>query len=114
MPETRVGASVSVYDTNGLVSNPKLWSGVANTDSNGAWAVDYSSAGFTAPPRVQATAVGPGASASAARNAGLSSAPTATTAAGIVTSPATISILGLLTVNLVSAGVPVHVVAIGS
>lgn len=106
-------AGALVYDSSGLVANAKIWSGRATTDANGAWSVDYSAAGFTQAPIVQATVVGPNATASGARNASLSAAPTQTGAAGIVTSPATISLLGLLTVNLVGAGTTVHVTAIG-
>lgn len=110
----RGGLRIASFFRNLLrLSKPKFWMGTATTDVNGAWSVNYAAAGFTSAPLVQATVVGPSASANGSRNASLSAPPTTTTAAGIVTSPATISLLGLLTVNLVGAGAVVHITATG-
>lgn len=110
----RGGLRIAAFFRNLLrLDRPKVWIGTATTNAQGVWAVDYTAAGFANAPQVQATVIGPNATAAGARNASLSAAPTATGAAGIVTSPATISLLGLLTVNLVGAGTVVHVTAIG-
>jgi hypothetical protein len=46
------GANIEVYTASGRVHKPvKFWLGDAVT-VKGAWTVDYSSAGFTAPPRI--------------------------------------------------------------
>ncbi len=101
-----------VTDSGGVVPNAKIWSGTATTDSNGAFSVNYSIAGFTQAPIVQATVIGPNATVSGARNASLSAPPTTTTAQGIVTA-ASGAVLGLLPIQLVGAGVVVHVTATG-
>lgn len=45
-----------LYDSTGFLSNaPKIWVGVVSATS-GFWTVDFSSAGFTSPPLVTATA----------------------------------------------------------
>lgn len=106
-------AGALVYDSGGLVANAKIWSGTAATDANGAWTVNYSAAGFTQAPIVQATVVGAGSNAAQTRNASLSANPTTTSASGIATSPATVSLLGVLSVNLVGSGAIVHVTAVG-
>lgn len=105
-------ADSPVYDSAGLVANAKIWSGTATTGSNGQFTANYSAAGFTEAPRVQATCIGPGATAGDARNASWTSAPTSTSATGIVTSPST-AVLGLIPLQLVGAGVVVHITAVG-
>lgn len=44
-----------VYNSAGLVTSPKIWYGTT-TVTSGAWTINYSSAGFTAPPEVFPTA----------------------------------------------------------
>lgn len=105
-------AGALVYDASGAVANAKVWSGTVTTDANGAWSANYSAAGFTQAPNVQANAIGPNATAGGARNASLTAAPTATAAQGIVTA-ASGAVLGLLPLQLVGAGVVVHVTAVG-
>lgn len=100
-----------VYNAGGLVANAKIWSGTVTTNASGVWTVNYAAAGFTGTPRVQATCTGPGATASDVRNAS-TTAKSATAASGICVAPA-LSVLGLITVSLVGAGVSVDVVAIG-
>lgn len=107
-------AGALVYNASGLVANAKIWSGTVTTNASGAWSVDYSAAGFSSAPVVQATVVGAGANAAQTRNASLSATPTTTGAAGIATTPATISLLGVLTVTLAPAGAVVHVTAVGA
>jgi hypothetical protein len=105
-------AGALVYDASGLVANAKIWSGTVTTDVNGAWTADYSAAGFTQAPIVQANAIGPNATAGGARNASLTAATTTTAAQGIVTA-ASGAVLGLLPLQLVGAGVVVHITAVG-
>ena len=104
-------AGALVYNASGLVASPKIWSTVVNTDANGRWSANYAAAGFTATPRVSATALGPGTTAADIRNADLT-AVSSTAASGIVSAPA-LSVLGVITVSLVGANVPVHIIAIG-
>lgn len=105
-------AGALVYDGSGLVADAKIWSGLATTGSNGQFTADYANAGFTTAPRVQATAVGPGSAVADARNASWIAPPSTTSATGIVTSPSS-SVLGIIPLQLVGAGVVVHVTAIG-
>lgn len=105
-------AGALVYDASGLVANARIWSGTATTNASGQFTANYTAAGFTEAPRVQATCVGPGATAGDARNASWISAPTTTGATGIVTSPST-AVLGLIPLQLVGAGVVVHITAVG-
>ena len=105
-------AGALVYDATGLVSNAKIWSGTATTGANGQFTANYSNAGFTETPRVQATCIGTGATAGDARNASWIGTPSSTSATGIVTSPST-AILGLIPLQLVGAGVVVHITAVG-
>lgn len=105
-------AGALVYDSGGLVVSAKIWSGRAVTDANGAWTVDYTVAGFTQAPNVQATVVGHNATVSGARNANLSAPSTTTSATGIVTA-ASGAVLGLIPLQLVGAGVVVHVTVTG-
>lgn len=105
-------AGALVYEASGLVASAKIWSGTATTNASGRFTADYTAAGFTEAPRVQATCIGPGAAAGDARNASWISAPTTTSATGIVTSPTT-AVLGLIPLQLVGAGVIVHITAVG-
>lgn len=105
-------AGALVYDSGGLVSGAKVWSGTALTNGSGQWTVNYAAAGFTSAPVVQATCVGAGLGASDTRNASLSAAPTLTGVSGIATAPA-LSVLGLITVQLAAANTVVHVTAVG-
>jgi hypothetical protein len=75
------------------------------------WSVNYAAAGFTSPPRVVANATAPGTNAADVRNVSTTTKNT-TGATGICTAPA-LSVLGLITVSLVGAGVSVDVVAVG-
>lgn len=111
-PGSQGPAGALVYDALGLVANAKIWSGTATTGSNGQFTANYSAAGFTEAPRVQATCIGPGATAGDARNASWISTPSTTSATGIVTSPST-AVLGLIPLQLVGAGIVVHITAVG-
>lgn len=89
-------------------TSPRVYRTRVTTDTNGAWTVNYASLGFTKPPIVQATCIG-GTTAASVRNASLSAAPTTTSASGVATAPAVLSILGVLSVTLAPAGTVVHV-----
>lgn len=105
-------AGALVYDASGLIASAKIWSGTATTNASGQFTANYTAAGFTEAPRVQATCVGPGNTAGDARNASWITPPTTTSATGIVTSPST-SVLGLIPLQLVGAGVVVNITAVG-
>lgn len=47
----------ALFDSNGEVdAKIKIWTGLVTTDSTGRLTVDYSSAGFTSPPKVSVSA----------------------------------------------------------
>jgi len=100
-----------VYDSSGAVSAAKIWSGTVTTNSSGVWSVDYTAAGFVAPPVIQANCTATGTTAADMRNAKTTTKST-TAASGIVVAPA-LSVLGIISVSLVGAGVSVDVTAIG-
>lgn len=100
-----------VYDAAGVMPAPKIWIGTATTNAYGQWTVDYSAAGFTGTPVVNATCIGPGTAAADIRNADVVTR-TATGATGKAVVPA-VSVLGLITVGLAGAGLTVMVQAIG-
>jgi len=64
---------VQLFDAAGPVTDAKVWFGTATTNASGQWSVDYSAAGFSAPPAVQATCVGLGLTAADVRNADITS-----------------------------------------
>ena len=102
-----------LYDSTGFVSNaPKIWVGVVSATS-GFWTVDFSSAGFTAPPLVTATAEA--ATGEAAKEANFASvenvATTTTTAKGRAMNSVSSTIL-FNTVNT-NATCKVNIIAIG-
>src|SRR5438105_2602164 len=106
-------AGALVYGASGLIAGAKIWKGTATTGSNGQFTADYSAAGFTVAPIVQATVIGPGAAVGDARNASWIATPGLSIATGIITAPNS-AVLGLIPLQLVGAGVVVHVTAIGS
>jgi hypothetical protein len=71
-----------VYTSGGAVASPKVWYGTVTSDASGLFTVDLSSAGFTAPPIVYATAQLSTATVQDRAWATLSGAPTSTTATG--------------------------------
>lgn len=104
-------AGALVYDSGGLVANAKIWSGTVTTNASGAWSVDYTAAGFTETPRIQATCFTAGTTAASVANA-KTAAKSLTAASGVVAVPA-LAVLGILSVTLAGAGISVDVVAIG-
>ena len=102
-----------LYNSTGFLSNaPKIWVGVVSATS-GVWTVDFSSAGFTAPPLVTATAEA--ATGDAAINANYAcvenAATTMTTAKGRASNSVSAGLL-VGTVNT-SATCKVNIIAIG-
>lgn len=113
-PAGSVGpAGALVYGSSGAISNAKIWKGTATTNSSGQFTADYSAAGFTVAPAVQATVIGSGSTAGDAKNASWTAAPGLNSATGIVTA-ASGAVLGLIPIQLVGAGVIVHVIAVGN
>lgn len=48
------------FDSTGaLTETTKIWRGLVTSDANGVFTIDYSSAGFTEPPRVEVSAESP-------------------------------------------------------
>lgn len=79
--------------------------------TNGAWSVSIASAGCSAAPfNVQTQAISSAATAAASVQSTVS-AISATTISGAVTAPATVSLLGVLSLTLASASATVHVEA---
>lgn len=93
---------------------PIFWTGRTTTDANGAWSINFSSAGFSAAPKVFAQAVG------ASDNRGDRvfaevTSTSATAAAGGCSRATSSSFLGLgTTLNNAPTGTAVDVLAIGS
>lgn len=106
------GAGSIYRQSSGLAATARVWVGTATTNASGVWSVDYSSAGFTAAPIVQAQPV---ASGTAAVNLSFANPQSisATACSGIAGAGAAVSLLGGLGVGLLGAGVTIHVVAIG-
>ena len=102
-----------LYDSTGFLSNaPKIWVGVVSA-TNGFWTVDFSSAGFTLPPLVTATAEA--ATGNAAGNANFAcvenAATTLTTAKGRAMNATSVGLLvGMANTN---ATCKVNIIAIG-
>lgn len=107
-----VGAGAIYKQSVGLSNGSKIWYGTATTNASGAWSVDYTNAGFTATPVVQAQPITTGV---AAANLMFATPQTvnSTTCSGIAGAGATVAILGGLGIGLLGAGVTIHVVAVG-
>lgn len=101
-----------VYNSAGLVASPKIWQGTVTTGANGVWTVNYSSAGFTSPPIVQATAQLSDANTENRTWATLNTAPTSTTAVGYTVRGDVVTGSGISVRNGLS-GITIHVVAFG-
>lgn len=103
----------TLYDSTGVISTtPKIWVGVV-TAASGEWTVNFSSAGFTAPPVVTATAEA--ITGSAAGNANYAcvenTATTKTTAKGRAMNATSAGLLiGMVSTN---ASCKVNIIAIG-
>ena len=89
----------------------KTWIGTTTT-TGGAWSVDYSSAGFTSPPIVVATAQLQDVDIFDRAFASLSSAPTTTNATGYSVRGSNMLILGS-SVRTAPDGTIIYVIAIG-
>ena len=109
---TGAAGSVPTYNSAGLVAGVKIWYGTATTGTNGVWSVNYSSAGFTAPPIVSPQPVS---TSNSSANAIVSSmtAPTTTGAAGGTYIANPVTLLGLLPLQTAGAGLTIQVIAIG-
>jgi len=78
----------------------------AVTSANGLWSASIASAGCSATPyNIQVQALGVDQTASGVRVANVSSA-SATSITGTVTQPATVSLLGILSLSLATTGTP--------
>lgn len=104
---------VPVYNSSGIVSGVKMWVGTATTNSSGQWSINYSSAGFTNPPLINPQAISTSNTAANTVSTSMTS-PTTTTVSGACYIPNAISLLGVLPLQSVGAGVTVQVVCIGT
>lgn len=104
---------ISVWgtDTNGIMEGPMIWVGTTTT-SSGAWSVNYSAAGFTEAPVIQATLILNSSNVYDRGWASLSANPTTTGASGYGVRGQNLLVLGPTT-RTVPDGTVVHVVAIG-
>lgn len=100
-----------VWRDGAQLRSPIIWM-VTTTTTGGAWSVDYTEAGFTSVPTVQATLQLQDADVYDRGFASTSSAPTATSAAGYAVRGANLALLGS-TARTVPDGTIVHVMAIG-
>lgn len=106
-------AVLAGYQTTGLIQGTvKIWSGTTTSNTSGQWSIDYSNASFTT---VLSCLPEPMGSSTTAAGAVYATPVTvnATTCSGTVTQPATISLLGLLTVSLMNTSSNVQILAIG-
>lgn len=106
-------AVLAGYQTTGLIQGTvKIWSGSTTGNTSGQWSIDYSNAGFTTILSCIPEPMGAAATAAGAVYATPVVVST-TTCSGTVTQPATVSILGLLTVSLMNTASTVQILAIG-
>ncbi|GEP00613.1 hypothetical protein [Methylobacterium haplocladii] len=102
---------IPAYGASGVVAACKLWIGEASTTSTGAWSVDLSQAGFTAVPKILASALS--ADTTIANSAvAITTGRTLVAASGFVNLPNTIAIGGMPE-KRAGAGLTVSVLAIG-
>lgn len=104
--------TVPTYTSAGLQSGYKMWFGTATTNSSGQWSANYSSAGFTVPPLVQPQAVSSANTTAGAVGSSIT-APTTTSVSGACFVANPISLLGVLPLQTVGAGVVVQLFVIG-
>lgn len=90
---------------------PLLWMGTATT-TNGLWSINYSSAGFSSAPFVQAIAIISSSNVYDKAFAGLDTAPGINSASGYAVRGANLTLLGS-TVRNVPDGTVIQVIAIG-
>jgi hypothetical protein len=106
-------AVLAGYQNTGLIQGTvKIWSGQVNSDTSGLWSVDYTNAGFTTMLSCLPEPMGTANTAAGAVYA-TPVTVTNTSCSGTVTKPATIAILGVLTLSLMNAATPVQILAIG-
>lgn len=104
---------VPFYNSSGLMSGVKCFSGSALTSSLGAWSVSMTAAGFSStPPMIQLQALSSG-NAPNQLNAAYYTSASATSISGFAASGTTLSILGA-TIILVPANITVSVFACGT
>jgi len=103
---------IPTYDSSGLIPNIKMWVGSTVTTMSSQWVINYSSAGFTQPPRLVVTPISSGNSAQTAVVASMVANST-TQAAGSCFIANPISLLGLLPLQQAGPGLTVNIIAIG-
>lgn len=100
------------YGSAGQTASPKIWTGTVTSDANGDFTVSYATAGFTAVPVVQVTAISPTTGIITDRCwATLQGTPTTTSATGYTLRGVTLLVLGVA--QRTAPNTVVHVTAIG-
>lgn len=102
----------TVYNSTGVVTNPKIFITTVVADSDGVWSVDYSHVGFTTIPVVTCSGVAIGTALADKRFASLQKdQPTLTTCAGYLHSSSSAGLLAAMT--MVAAAGTVQITAVG-
>jgi hypothetical protein len=105
-------AGVTLYSASGPRTGAKIWADKVTSDTSGNFTASLTTAVFSVAPNCQAQPVASSASAANMRTATLL-APTVSAVTGFLTQPATVSILGVLTVSLANAAGTVHIECVG-
>lgn len=103
---------VPTFNASGALTGVKMWVGTATTGTNGAWSVNFTSAGFTAAPVVSPQPVSTSNSSANALVCSMT-VPTSTGASGGTYIANPVTLLGLLPLQTAGAGLTIQVVAIG-
>ena len=102
----------TVYNSTGVVTNPKIFITTVVANRDGVWSVDYSHVGFTKIPVVTCSGIAIGAALADKRFASLQKdQPTLTTCAGYLHSSSSTGLLTAMT--MVAAAGAVQITAIG-
>ncbi len=102
-----------MYNSAGLITNPKVWVGTTTTDSSGQWSVSYASAGFAQVLSVQPTPISTANTAAASIVASMLT-PTLTAVSGGTFIANPVSLLGILPLQTAGAGIVIQVLVIGT
>lgn len=102
----------TVYNSTGVVTNPKIFITTVVANSEGVWSVNYSHVGFTTIPVVTCSGVAIGTATADKRFASLQkNQPTLTTCAGYLHSSSSAGLLATMT--MIAAAGTVQITAVG-
>ena len=104
----------TVYNSTGVVTNPKIFITTVVANSEGVWSVNYSHVGFTTIPVVTCSGVAIGTATADKRFASLQkNQPTLTTCAGYLHSSSSSSAGLLANMTMIAAAGTVQITAVG-